>query len=483
MEIDKFTIIVTAGVQDAMYKLEEFGNGILFCVDDNNLLLGVLTDGDIRRYLLDGGSLQDRITHAMNSRFVSLSSEVSNREILSSLSTVRFVPLVSDEGVLLDYASKDRLKRVPVASPLLDGNERAYVEDCLDTNWISSQGAYVMRFEEEFKNYHEGFEAVSVSNGTVALHLAFLALGIGPGDEVILPNLTFAATINAVIYTGATPVLVDVELDSFNIDPSLLKEALTKKTKAIVPVHLYGQACNMGAIMEVAAQHDLYIIEDAAEAIGTKYCERPVGVFGDAATFSFFGNKTITTGEGGMVVFKSPERAKLARQIRDHGMSPNKRYWHEMIGYNYRLTNLQAAIGVAQLERLPDFIQHKRKIAGMYNELFSQVDFIDIPVNLEFSYHSYWLYTVIVRENSPFKREDLMKYLSIRGVETRPVFYPLNIMPPYEKYANGKCFPNSLFLSKNGLSLPSSAAHDFDEIEFVVDRIKEFVRTFGVNIK
>jgi perosamine synthetase len=253
---------------------------------------------------------------------------------------------------LVDYSTIYKLRSISIASPLLNGNELNYVTDCLKTNWISSQGKYVKEFERQFELYHENFNAVAVSNGTVALHLALEAIGIGENDEVLVPNLTFAASVNAIIYAKAIPVLVDISKETLNIDLNKIENLITKNTKAIMVVHLYGSPCDMNSIIEISKKYNLKIIEDCAEALGSYYYNRPVGVFGDVSTFSFYGNKTITTGEGGMVLFKDNEIAEKARVLRDHGMSKSKRYWHDFVGYNYRLTNIQAAIGVAQFERL-----------------------------------------------------------------------------------------------------------------------------------
>mgnify|MGYP000636360975 FL=1 len=259
--------------------------------------------------------------------------------------------------------------KIPVYQPSLTGNEKKYVNDCLDSNWISSKGKYVSLFEKEFANYLHVDYATGVCNGTVALHLALIALGIGTGDEVIVPTLTYIASVNAIAYTGARPVFVDSLPDTWQIDPQEVRRSITPQTKAIMAVHLYGHPCEMSVLKEIADEHRLFLIEDCAEAIGSKYQGRHVGTFGDVATFSFYGNKTITTGEGGMVITNDQTIFERAVHFKGQGLAKYRQYWHDVIGYNYRMTNICAAIGLAQLERIDDILSKKCRIAELYQEL------------------------------------------------------------------------------------------------------------------
>lgn len=481
MELHNLLINFNKNLQQALLLLEKSGTGILFVVNDSNKILGTLTDGDIRRQLLHDSDLNVQVDRFMNKDFISLPINTQNSKIIEHInSNVKFIPLVDDFNVVIDYASINRLKKINISSPVLEGNELLYLTDCVKTNWISSQGKYVRLFEKNFKDYHEGHEALAVSNGTVALHLALEALGVEEGDEVIVPDLTFAASINAILYTGATPVLVDVENDTFNIDVTKIEQLITDKTKAIMPVHLYGHSCEMDEIVRIAKKYKLLIVEDCAEALGSYYKERPVGVYGDAATFSFFGNKTITTGEGGMVLFKDPKKAYKASILRDHGMSKERRYWHDFIGYNYRLTNLQASVGVAQFERLNHFIEAKRKLAETYNETLTKFNFFQTPIEKKNTFNSYWLYTFLVKDNSPFNREDLIDYLSTKGIESRPVFYPLHIMPPYQKFGNEDDLKTSNMISKRGISLPSAVNLSQLEAKHICKVIEGYIKTFKI---
>lgn len=476
MEIKDIILNRKNNLKEALQLLDKYGLGILFIVDELEKLVGVLTDGDVRRFLLSNGDLDEIVENVMNKNFFSLPVDTDNEKILEHLNTkIKIIPLLDIEGKLVDYASMNKLRRISISSPLLGGNELLYITDCIKTNWISSQGKYVRSFEKLFCEYHENYSALAVSNGTVALHLALVALGIGEGDEVIVPNLTFAASINAIIYTGATPVLVDVEKDSFNIDFDKVENFISTRTKAIMPVHLYGQSCNMDKLSLLTQKYNLLVIEDCAEALGSKYKNRPVGVFSDAATFSFFGNKTITTGEGGMVIFRDSKVANKAAVLRDHGMSKERRYWHDVVGFNYRLTNLQASIGVAQFERLNDFIGAKRKLATIYNKTLSQYSFFQIPIEVENTFNTYWLYTFLICKEAPFTRVELMDYLNKNGIETRPVFYPLHEMPPYITFGDKENLKKSIEISECGISLPSSVNLSVLEANFICKKIVEFI--------
>jgi perosamine synthetase len=359
-------------------------------------------------------------------------------------------------------------RRIPVAEPVLGGNELKYVTECVTTNWISSQGAFVKRFEEMLGELIGAEHVVSCCNGTAALHLALLGYGIGAGDEVIVPDLTFAATINTVIHAGATPVIVDVDRRTWNIDPQAIEAAITPRTRAIMPVHLYGLPADMGTIGAIAARHGLIVIEDAAEAIGARWQGQPCGAIGDAGTFSFFSNKVVTTGEGGAVVFRSAEAAARARRLRDHGMDPAKKYWNNEVGYNYRLTNLQAAIGCAQLEQFAGFLARKLAIAARYRALLGRVPGLELAARVPGTLNSHWMMSVIVEPDlAGITRDALMARLGAAGIDTRPLFYPLHEMPPYRAFSGNRSFAATTQISANGLSLPSGVGLTDAEIDYI----------------
>lgn len=349
---------------------------------------------------------------------------------------------------------------IPVCRPVLDGREREYVLDALESGWISSQGDYITRFEDAFARQCDARYGVACCNGTAAIHLALAALDIGPGDEVVIPALTLIASANMVHLTGAKPVLVDVCPDTWCLDPRLIESAVTPRTRAIMVVHLYGHPCDMTPIMQIARQHGLAVIEDAAEAHGALYHGRPVGAIGHLGVFSFYGNKIITTGEGGMVVTNDAALAERLRLLRNQAFGPT-RFVHHHVGFNYRLTNVQAAIGLAQCERLEEKVRRKREVAAIYNNLLAGDPDLQLPVERAGCRNVYWMYGVVLRPGFGRGRDEVMAMLASGGVETRPFFVPMNCQPVYDGSdprrpdLRGR-YPVSESLGKNGLYLPSS---------------------------
>jgi perosamine synthetase len=360
---------------------------------------------------------------------------------------------------------------IPVAAPVLAGNEEAYVLDCLRTTWISSNGEYIGRFERAFAEFCGVRHALSCSNGTVALHLALMAAGAGPGDEVLVPALTFVATANAVTYCGARPVFVDVDPETWNIDAGQIEARVTERTRGIVVVHLYGQPVDMDAVLAVARRHDLFVIEDAAEAHGARYRGRTVGALAGLGTFSFYGNKIITTGEGGMVVTDDDVMAAQIRQLKGQGMDPDRRYWFTMVGYNYRLTNVAAAIGLAQLERADWHMQRRREVASWYQEDLAGVPGISWQAEQLWTRHAYWMFTIQVDEAAA-DRDQVMARLAERGIETRPVFYPLHTLPPY-RMSGGGDFPVAERVARRGINLPTWSGLTRDDIHYIASCLRE----------
>jgi perosamine synthetase len=356
---------------------------------------------------------------------------------------------------------------IPIAEPDLDGNELAYLTDCIRSGWVSSRGAYVPRFEENIANWCGSRYAVSTSSGTSALHLALLAIGVGPGDEVILPALTYVASANAVAYTGAQPVFVDVELSSWNLDLNQVSSKVTPHTKAILPVHLYGHPVDMQVCMEIAEQRGLWVIEDACEAHGAEHAGRRVGSIGHIGCFSFFGNKLITTGEGGMLLTDSRELANIARSLRDQAKTPEL-YWHSEIGFNYRMTNLQAAIGVAQMERVDQFVAARRRIARLYDGFFRDTAGLILYREPAWGMSVCWLYSLLVEPESGLDRDHLIEYLAGREIESRTLFKPLPSVPAYR---DGQSYPVAERLSQTGFSLPSSVKLEPKQIEDITQAV------------
>ncbi|OUW17203.1 MAG: hypothetical protein CBD18_05290 [Opitutales bacterium TMED158] len=366
---------------------------------------------------------------------------------------------------------------IPIASPTIGEKELQYVSDAVLSGWISSKGKYIDRFEERFAAFCSAPRACAVSNGTTALHLALLAAGVGEGDEVILPSLTFISPANAISYCGAKAVFVDVEADSWNIDPGAVEVAITPKTKAIVAVHLYGNPCRMADLQRIADGHGLTVIEDAAEAHGACIDGRPVGSWGDYACFSFFGNKILTTGEGGAIIAKDAKKDAYIRMLRDHGMDPKRRYWHEEVGYNYRMTNLQAAIGVAQIERSSEILDAKERIKRRYDKALANVS-IRCPIEDSNAASVCWLYTFVVEafENA-IERDLLIDRLKEKGIDSRPVFNVIPAMPPFYEADWEDRYPIARRLSETGISLPSLIESTDDQIDSIAQAVTSLIST------
>jgi len=362
-------------------------------------------------------------------------------------------------------------RRIAVSEPLLGGNERRYVMECLETNWVSSLGAFVGEFERAFAAFCGTAHAVSTNSGTSALHLALAALGIGPGDEVIVPSLTFVATANAVRYCGAIPVLADSDPLTLNIDPDDVRARITERTAAIVPVHLFGQPADMDPLLALAREHGFFVVEDACEAHGARYKGRRAGSLGHCAAFSFYGNKIMTTGEGGMVTTNDRALAEKMRLYRGQGMDPERRYWFPVVGYNYRMTNIAAAIGLAQLERIDHLMAERRRVAAAYDRLMAPLaGRVERPYLATSVEPVHWMYTIAIGDEAPVTRDDVATALARDGIETRPIFHPMHRMPPYAQDARG--FPNAERASARGLCLPTHPGLD----EADLTRIGEAVR-------
>jgi perosamine synthetase len=358
------------------------------------------------------------------------------------------------------------MNKYPVYQPSLKGNERKYLNDCLDDNWLTWQGKYVRQFEKSFAQYIGSEYATSTCNASVALHVALLALGIGPGDEVIVPTLTYIASVNAIVYCGAKPVFADSDKDTWQLDPVDVRKRITPQTKAIMAVHIYGHPCEMDELREIAQGNDIALIEDAAESFGSKYKDQFTGTIGDIGVFSFFGNKTITTGEGGMVVSNNKTLIDRVNLYKGQGLARHREYWHEITGFNYRMTNIAAAIGLAQLERADEIIEKKIQIANWYIELLS-----DLPLTFHLPVgdvkHTYWMFTVLVEAQQD--RNRLREFLKENGIETRPVFHPIHTMPMYaDNYQQYKVAEDLGWRGINLPSYPDLTRDDVSEISSVI---------------
>lgn len=367
---------------------------------------------------------------------------------------------------------------IPVNEPLLNGNEKKYLNECIDTGWISSEGPFVKKFEDLFSARVNRKYGISVANGSVALDAAIVALGIGKGDEVIMPTFTIISCAAAVVRAGAVPVLIDSDPLTWNMNVTLIEEKITQKTKAIMVVHIYGLPVDMDPVIDIAKKYNLKIIEDAAEMHGQTYKGKPCGSFGDISCFSFYPNKHITTGEGGMIVCDDEKLAEKCRSLRNLCFMPQKRFVHEELGSNFRFTNMQAALGLAQLERLDEFVSRKRNMGRLYTEFLGDIDEIQIPFPFtSYADNIYWVYGIVLKNGIPFNAETAMKKLAEKGIGTRPFFYPMHMQPVFHKmglYKNEK-YLVAENLAERGFYIPSGMALTEDQIRQVIKSIKEIL--------
>lgn len=368
---------------------------------------------------------------------------------------------------------------IPVSAPALSGNEKRYVNECLDTTWISSIGPFIDRFERGFSEYCGVPHAISCMNGTVALHLALLGLGLGPGDEVLVPSLTYVASANAVRYCGAEPVFVDSDPRTWNLDPADLARKATPRTRAVMAVHLYGKPAPMAEILAFARPRGIAVVEDCAEAIGALYEGKPAGALADVAAFSFFGNKVITCGEGGMVLTADEALGRTIRQLKGQGQDFERRYWFPVVGYNYRMTNIAAALGLAQLERVEDYLAARDEIAAWYRAELDgcpdlQLALPDGPGEKSVC----WLFSLVLSGEAGERRDEVMAALRAEGVDSRPFFYPCHILPPYARPFPTGC-PHAERLGARGLSLPTWVGMTRDHVRRVSGALLKAVEELG----
>ncbi len=367
---------------------------------------------------------------------------------------------------------------IPVNEPLLDGNEEKYLLECIRTGWISSEGAFIKQFEEQFATRIGRKYAIAVSNGSVALDAAVVALGLSEGDEVIMPTFTIISCAAAIVRAGAKPVLVDCDPVTWNMDVSKIEEKITPRTKAIMVVHIFGLPVDMNPVLALAKKHGLKILEDAAEMHGQTYNGKACGSFGDISIFSFYPNKHITTGEGGMIVTDNAELAAKARSLRNLYFKPEQRFVHDELGWNLRMTNLQAALGVAQLERLDEFVERKRKMGHRYTDLLSNTEKIQLPLrSTDYAENIYWVYAIVLKDEVPFDAKDMMEKLSKKQIGSRPFFWPMHEQPVFQKMGlfKNESYPVSENIARRGFYIPSGMALTNNQIDASAIALKEIL--------
>lgn len=439
-DLDRFTCRLSEGLWSGVERALDNGYGILFVTDENGVVRGQVTLAAIRAAIRSGAHLNATV----------IADVVSNG--LDDTLGGGVTPVIDADGRLSGVRLRPEAGFLPVAEPDLSHNELRNLLDAYLSTWISSTGDYIRSFESGFARKVGVSHGVATSNGTVSLHLALAALGIGEGDEVIVPDLTFAASANTVIHVGARPVLVDVDPDTWCISVAAIEAAITPRTRAVMPVHVFGRPAPMTEIRDFCHARGIYVIEDCAEAHGARYDGKPVGSFSDVASFSFFANKIMTSGEGGICVTDDPDLARRMQILRDHGMRPERRYWHEEPGFNFRMTNLQASVGCAQLERMDSFLDTRQAVHDLYVEAMSDIPGVTFPSKMDNrSQPVTWFSCALVPAE---KRAQLIEACKAANIDLRPFFHSLSAMPAYRRYA--RVCPVSRQLSVTGVNLPTS---------------------------
>ncbi len=474
----KFLVKPTNSVKEVLKKLNK--RRTLYVVDQSKKLLGSITDGDIRRFLIKNKSynFNRNIKEIFNKkpfyRFEGF-DPIKLKSILSD--KIKDIPILDKDKKITQIFDGKKII-VPIYSPYLYGNEKKYINEAIDSGWISSTGKYVQKFENKFKKYLKCKYAITVNNGTSALQLALMTIGVKPGDEVIVPGLTFYAPMNAIISVGAKPVPVDVSLKNFCIDLNLIEKKISKKTKAIIIVHLYGFPLDIKRLKNLKKKYKLVVIEDCAEALGSFSKKKHVGLNSDIATFSFFGNKTITTGEGGMFVTKNRDFYQRAYLMKNHGMSKNRKYFHLMNGLNFRMTNLQAAIGLAQIEQIREILSKKKKINYIYKKMINQIEDVEFQPEYKGDVNSYWLFVIKLEGKLEKFRDELIKIYKKKNYDVRRTFFSLDEMPIKKFYSKHLSeLKNSKKLSKSCLAFPSFPNLPVKEIPKIVGVLSDFVKS------
>ncbi len=471
----KYTLDINSKCIEALPLLNENKGKGLVVLEDNKPV-GFITDGDIRRFLVEGGDLSSGVDLVMTKDFVKLTKKPNYVEASNLLERgIKLVPIVSANNNLLDILDIKSILHIPIHDPRLVGNELEYLLDCIDTNWISSQGIYVKKFEKLFSSFHDNLYTTTTSSGTSALELAFKAIKSKRKGYVLVPDLTFGATLNAVINSGLTPIICPIKADNFAIDLSSVPHEILNDTAAVCVVHLYGSVVDMKDIIHLKEQYNFFIVEDCAQALGTKINGNRAGTIGDISAFSFFGNKLITTGEGGMLITNNKDFYDFINLIKNHGMSNTNRYWHTVVGTNARMTNIQAAIGLAQLESLDSVVIKKRSIHSHYHNRLSKLEpMIKIWHEFPGMNSSYWLNTIMINDKEKIAK--LLSEAARNHIDLRRCFYPMHSLPAFRNYAIDTLdYSHSVSIYNQLICLPSGLNLEFDSISKVCDTIVSII--------
>lgn len=477
--IDSIILKENSTGREAMERINKTGLRIVLVADENKKLLGLVTDGDIRRALLSGKGEGALLKDIMIAKPITASESTPATELLERMleKGIQEIPIVNSKGILIDIVLLSELKSIPLSSPDITHKEVEVINQVLATPFLSI-GPKVKEFERKIANYVGTKYAIAVNSGTSGLHLCIKSLGIKDDDEVITTPFSFIASANCILFERAKPVFVDIDEETLNIDVSKIEEKITPRTKAILPVHLFGCPCDMDRIMEIAKRYNLAVIEDACEAIGSEYKEKKVGSFSNMAVFSFYPNKPLTTSEGGAVVTDDEKIAKLCRSMRNQGREGNDdRLFHERLGYNYRMSELGAALGIAQMDRIDEILQRRQKIARLYNERLSKIEGIKIPYSAPGTKISWFVYIIRLdkERSSREERDKIMEKLRQKGVSCKNYFPPIHLEPFYVDmfgYKKG-AYPVSERVSDLTIALPFYNNLRERQIDYICDTIKE----------
>jgi len=477
VQLDKVFIPPHATLKAVLQTIDDNSLGIALVVDENNRLMGLVTDGDLRRAILNGNTLDSAVQKVMNANPVTASSSTPREQVISLMdSKIRHIPLLDNDGKVSDLVSFGELsKNIPWAVPYIGAAEEAELTHSLRTSWVT-MGPKVQKLERNIADYVGVKHGIAVSNGTAALDVALKLLGIGPGDEVIVPALTYIATANAVLYQHATPVLADIDEATFNIDPKEVEKKITPRTKCVMAIDYGGQSSDYERLVEITNKQNIALIEDGAQSLGGQYRGRNLCSFGAISTVSFHAAKVITSVEGGMVLTNDQQFADMARIIRNQGEDPKNKYHHVVLGHNYRMTDLHAGIGLAQFQKLDDILKKRSLIADYYTRELSRLDVnIGLPRVKTGNKHAWFFYSVRVEA-----RDQVVKYLSEKGVDTRIAWpLPIHQQPLYQKYFMNERYPVAEQVAGSILSLPLYYEMTEEELRYVVFHLKSVLKLFG----
>ena len=483
MDVKTISVARETTIREALARLDRTGFGLLVLLTAEGRFVRTVSDGDLRRLMLDGASLDDRLDNLPQTSSITVAPTYTRREALNLMQTkvINHLPVVDEQGTVIDIVERAKIdQHVLLSTPHMGATEIDFVNQAFSTNWIAPLGPNVDAFERELASLVGAGHAVALSSGTAAIHLALVMLGVGPGDKVFCSSLTFAASVNPIIYQGAEPVLVDSEPDSWNMSPQALERALSrskgagKLPKAVIVVSLYGQSADMYPLIEICDAYGVPIVEDAAESLGASYKGKASGTFGKMGIYSFNGNKIITTSGGGMLVTEDKALADRARFLATQARDPAPHYQHSTVGYNYRMSNILAGVGRGQLKVLADRVASRRGVFEMYRHGLADVSWIDWMPEPDWSHSTRWLTAFVIKEDADLTAAAIIDRLSAELIEARPVWKPMHLQPVFEKcdYYTHDNRSVSTLLFESGVCLPSGSNLTEEQVDRVISIIR-----------